>query len=132
MIARGRGKAYRAGLEIELVEGVAQSLPYGDASFDAVLAVLTLHQVPRETLPESLTEMARVAKPDGRILLVDIDTGDPTNPRRTPHHGGHFDLASADHLLVHVGLRAIENGPVRFRLLRFDRLRYVLAVKESG
>jgi hypothetical protein len=88
--------------------------------------------VPRDTLPGCLTEMARVAKPDGRILLVDIDTGDPSNPHRTPHHGGHFDLAFAGHLLGHVGLRAIDDGPVRFRLVRFERLRYVLAVKESG
>jgi ubiquinone/menaquinone biosynthesis C-methylase UbiE len=133
MIARGRRKADRARLEIKLVEGVGQSLPYDDASFDAVLAVLTLHQVPRETLPVCLGEMARVAKPDGRILLVDIDMGHAANPSRTPHgrHGGHFDLATANHLLGHVGLREIEGGPVRFRLLRFERLRYVLAVKEA-
>jgi ubiquinone/menaquinone biosynthesis C-methylase UbiE len=134
MVARACRKAERAGDDIEFVEGVAQSLPYEDASFDAVLAVLTLHQVPREDLAICLGEMTRVVKPGGRLLLVDIDMSDPANPSGTPHgrHGGHFDLAAAGHLLTHLGLREVDSGPVRFRLLRFERLRYVLAVRESG
>jgi ubiquinone/menaquinone biosynthesis C-methylase UbiE len=133
MIARARRKAGRR-RNVEFVEGIAQSIPYDDATFDAVLAVLTLHQVPREDLPICLGEMSRVAKLDGRLLLVDIDMSDPANPSRTPHgrHGGHFDLASANHLLAHAGLRAEDSGAVEFRLLRFERLRYLLAVKESG
>jgi ubiquinone/menaquinone biosynthesis C-methylase UbiE len=132
LVARGRRKADRAGLAINLREGVAQSLPYADASFDGVFAVLTLHQIPHEHLRACLEEMKRVAKPGGRLLFVDIDMSDPANPSRTPHgrHGGHFDLAMADHLLAHLGLTKLESGPVRFRLLRFERLRYVLAVRE--
>jgi ubiquinone/menaquinone biosynthesis C-methylase UbiE len=130
MIARARRKARRARLEIDFAEGVAQSLPDADDSYDAVLAVLTLHQVPHHDLAVCLGEMRRVAKPGGRLLLVDIDMSDPESPSRTPHHGGHFDLASAGHLLAHLGLRELESGAVRFRLLRFERLRYVVAVRE--
>jgi ubiquinone/menaquinone biosynthesis C-methylase UbiE len=130
MIARARRKAARARLEIDFVEGVAQSLPDADGGYDAVIAVLTLHQVPHHDLAVCLGEMKRVAKPGGRLLLVDIDMTDPENPSRTPHHGGHFDLASADHLFTHLGLSELESGPVRFRLLRFERLRYVLAVRD--
>lgn len=50
-------------------------LPYADASFDAVLAECVLSTVER---PAALTELRRVLRPDGTLLLSDVEVdGDP-------------------------------------------------------
>ena len=56
---------------VELREGDVRALPFGDAEFDAVLAVTTLVHV-RD--PErAISEMARVTRPGGRVAVFDRD-----------------------------------------------------------
>ena len=57
---------------IALQAGDARALPYADRSFDVVLAVTTLHHVPDAT--RALAEMVRVARPGGRMCLVENDS----------------------------------------------------------
>lgn len=53
----------------EVVEGDAQALPFGDESFDTVVATLVLCTVPD---PEkTLREAKRVLKTGGRLLLIE-------------------------------------------------------------
>jgi len=47
----------------------ARSLPFQDHQFDVVLAVRFLHLFPLEDQRYFLSEMARVVKPDGRIIV---------------------------------------------------------------
>jgi len=69
MLTRARRKATALGLEIRLDEGDARRLPYGDATFDAVVLHLILAVTPH---PEQvLAEAARVLQPGGRILILD-------------------------------------------------------------
>ena len=119
MIARARRKARSSGLEVAFDEAVVQSLPLPDDTFDAVLAVLTFHQLPHDDLHRSLQEIERVLRPAGRLFIADLDMRTPT---RGPHGHGHFDLEQ-----VIRSLDVVETGSVRFRLSRFERLRYALA-----
>ena len=69
MLARARRKAVALGLTIALDEGDARRLPYGDATFDAVVLHLILAVTPH---PEQvLAEAARVLRRGGRILILD-------------------------------------------------------------
>lgn len=69
MLARARRKAAALGLDIQLDEGDARRLPYGDATFDAVVLHLILAVTPH---PERvLAEAARVLRRGGRILILD-------------------------------------------------------------
>jgi SAM-dependent methyltransferase len=52
-------------------EGEATALPFGDASFDAVLSVQVMEYVP--DVPAALAEIHRVLRPGGRVVLWDID-----------------------------------------------------------
>ena len=53
----------------EVIEGDAQALPFGDESFDTVVATLVLCTVPD---PEkSLREAKRVLKTGGRLMLIE-------------------------------------------------------------
>jgi ubiquinone/menaquinone biosynthesis C-methylase UbiE/DNA-binding transcriptional ArsR family regulator len=60
----------RAHANVELRRGSLEALPLDDASLDAAVCVLVLHHLPE---PErALAEAARVLRPGGRLLVVDM------------------------------------------------------------
>ncbi|HEX5302074.1 MAG TPA: methyltransferase domain-containing protein [Streptosporangiaceae bacterium] len=69
MLGIARGRAAGLGLEADLRQGDAQALDFPDASFDTVLCALGLCAIPDDR--RAVTEMARVLRPGGRLLLVD-------------------------------------------------------------
>lgn len=57
----------------ELVDGDARKLPFGDNSFDVVLSSWALHNIPdRAGRDVAIREIARVLKPGGRVVIIDI------------------------------------------------------------
>lgn len=69
MLAIARQRAADLGLEVDLREADAQALPFDDASFDTVVCTLSLCAIPDHA--KAITEMARVLRPGGRLLLLD-------------------------------------------------------------
>jgi ubiquinone/menaquinone biosynthesis C-methylase UbiE len=69
MLALAEASAKEMGRAIELREGDAQDLPFADCSFDTVLCTYALCSVPNEV--RAISEMKRVLKPSGRLILVD-------------------------------------------------------------
>ncbi len=65
LLANGRERAAAEGLEVEFVEGDAQALPFGDATFDVVLSTFGAMFAPDQ--PKTAAELLRVAGPGGRI-----------------------------------------------------------------
>jgi ubiquinone/menaquinone biosynthesis C-methylase UbiE len=61
----------RASLEL----ADATNMPFSDDSFDVVVASLLLHELDLATGTMILDEMARVATPGGRIMVVDYRVG---------------------------------------------------------
>jgi ubiquinone/menaquinone biosynthesis C-methylase UbiE len=67
--------ARRAGVaeRVETQDGDAQNLPFADASFNVVLSSLVLHNIPsREGRRQAVREIARVLKPGGHVVLLDV------------------------------------------------------------
>ena len=53
------------------VQAEMTKLPFDDASFDLVFCVATLHHLPdEETRQQALSEMKRILKPGGRVLMT--------------------------------------------------------------
>jgi SAM-dependent methyltransferase len=59
----------------DVVEAVAEKLPFPDASFDTVVSTLVLCTVP--DVPATLREVRRVLRPDGRLLFLEHVRADP-------------------------------------------------------
>lgn len=63
--------ARRAAPDAWVEQAGAEALPFADASFDAVVMLNSLHHVPEASLALALAEMARVAKPDAAVVIVE-------------------------------------------------------------
>lgn len=82
MLAAVSEEATRRGLEgIQTHQGAAETLPFTDASFDAVLTRFSAHHW--RDVPAALAEARRVLRPDG--LLVACDAVAPEDPLLDTH-----------------------------------------------
>ena len=69
MLGIARERAAALGRDADLRQGDAQALEFPDESFDTVLCALGLCAIPDDR--RAVTEMARVLRAGGRLLLVD-------------------------------------------------------------
>lgn len=65
----------KLGSRADLREGDASAMPFEDASFDLVVAFLTLHEMPADVRSPVVSEMARVTGENGRMLFIDFHHG---------------------------------------------------------
>ena len=68
LLANGRVRVAAEGLDVELREGDAESLPVDDGSFDAVLSVFGSMFAPNQQ--RAADELVRAARPGGTIALA--------------------------------------------------------------
>jgi len=68
LLERGRERAAAERLEVEFVEGDAEALPFGDASFDVVLSTFGVMFAPDQA--RAAAELLRVCRPGGTIGLA--------------------------------------------------------------
>lgn len=85
MLDIARAKATAAGAAVEFVQGDALALPFGDGAFDASAVAFGIRNVSH--LDGCLREMARVVRPGGRVVVLEI-----TMPERLrTFYGAWFD-----------------------------------------
>ena len=54
---------------LHFVTGVAQDIPFADATFDLALMLKSLHHVPRDAMTQALSEVARVLRRGGHLYV---------------------------------------------------------------
>jgi ubiquinone/menaquinone biosynthesis C-methylase UbiE len=122
MLGRAEKKARRAGVEVCFKRGVAEALPFPDAQFNVVLSTVMFHHLPQKARLQCATEIRRVLKPDGRLLVVDFEGfSDQKRSLLSHFHRPHGHVRAQDivALLAEAGLKTIESGPVGIRDLQF-------------
>ncbi len=68
MLAAARERAAALGLRIPFIEGDAEDMPFEDDAFDAVISTFGVMFAQRPE--DAATELARVCKPGGRLVLA--------------------------------------------------------------
>lgn len=56
--------------QVNLVQGDAMALPYGDNTFDAAMSGFAMRNVP--DIKQVLSEMQRVVKPGGKVVVLEL------------------------------------------------------------
>jgi ubiquinone/menaquinone biosynthesis C-methylase UbiE len=69
MIEQSLTKQKSAVVPIEIVNASAENLPFGDHTFDTIVATLVFCTIP--DVEKAIHELKRVCKPDGKILLFE-------------------------------------------------------------
>lgn len=78
---------------VQVTAGVAQGLPFADATFDGVFCMNAMHHV--ADLPAAMIDLARVLKPGGRVVLSEPGLAhlDAAHTQRARTEHGEDDLA---------------------------------------
>jgi len=126
MIAVARRNAAKRGLGAQFQLGVAEALPFADATFDVVLNRLMLHHLPGDLKARGLAEMRRVLKPGGVCLVVDFAPAKTGHWRFVAQHllgprMMEIDVHAYVPLLEAAGFTQVETGPTGFGMLAYAR-----------
>lgn len=134
-LARAARKAHRAGVAATWRPGYAQDLPHPDGSVDRVFSSLMLHHLHDDDGKDVLlAEVRRVLRPDGMLVLADIDghtalDGHGLLRRRMAHNPLIHDNAGMVERVAAAGFTV--ETPVEHRL-RMGRITIVRAHPVDG
>ncbi len=130
MLAVGARLAAEQGMtNIAYVEAAADALPFDDASLDVAISRFSVHHWPDP--PAALWEIARVLRPGGRLVIVDLVAPETTQldsflnaveVLRDPTHGRSLRASDWRAALAHAGLAG---GIVREWRFRHDTEHWV-------
>jgi len=116
MISAAIRKAGSTSPAIRFEVASAQTLPYGDSSFDAVATSLMIHHLPQDDRIGAVQEILRVLRPGGRLVIAEFQA--PTNAvgrHLTEHVLGHAmasnDLHDIQDLATAAGFIDVKRGP---------------------
>ena len=68
-----------------LTTGLAQSLPFSNATFDGLSDITVVQHIPYEFQSRALREMVRVIKPGGRLILMEVICGKEPDIHKDSH-----------------------------------------------
>ena len=99
-LARARRRSRRARLTVDWQRGFAQELPYPDRSVDRVFSSLMLHHLDDASKDELLAEVRRVLRPNGVLVLADLDGHDAHRRHGLGRHLGRRSIAVMNTAMV--------------------------------
>jgi len=71
MVAISKKNLEKKGIPAQLIQGNVESLPYDNDSFDTVLNTMAFTSYPNSE--KAMSELIRVLKPNGKLIIVDIN-----------------------------------------------------------
>jgi ubiquinone/menaquinone biosynthesis C-methylase UbiE len=131
-IARARAKAARRQLPIEFQVGVIEQIAFPDQTFDVVLSTLMMHHLPASLKRQGLTEIARVLKVGGRLIIADFTRKQERAGQAARFHAGGSGLHELSALVAEAGFSQVETEQMKSpSLSAFPGAGFVRAYKSS-
>jgi ubiquinone/menaquinone biosynthesis C-methylase UbiE len=129
-IARARSKAAHRNLPIDFQVGVIEQLAFPDSTFDVVFSTIMMHHLPAPLKRQGLSEIARVLKPGGRLVIADFTPKKDRQGRAARFHAGGSSLQGLTVLVKDASFTQVETEemqPTRFSV--FPGAGFVVAQK---
>ena len=98
-IAKNRSIQHK---NIQLKQGVLEDIPLANQEFDVALCILVLHHVPK--IHAAMNEIARILKPGGRLIILDMETH---NKQELQKQMGHKHLGFSTQEFSHSGFETV-------------------------
>jgi len=115
MRAKARRRGIRSGVEVELIEGRVECLPFPDGCFDVVSLSLVLHYLAADQAAQAIGEARRVLRTGGRVVVVDFGRSRGVRSRLRAHLMLHGAVAASapdlGTLLSGAGLAEVSSWP---------------------
>jgi ubiquinone/menaquinone biosynthesis C-methylase UbiE len=111
-IARARSKSGRRNFPIDFQVGVIEQLSFPDHSFDVVFSTLMMHHLPDDLKRRGLSEIARVLKPQGRLVIVDFKSPEKHHDQSAQLGAGEIGVQDLPALVQEMGFSQIEAGEI--------------------
>ncbi len=116
LLAGARRKAARAGLPIDFQPGGIEQIPFSDQSFDVVLSTFMIHHLPDNLKRQGLSEIARVLKAGGCLLVVDFKRPEEYQSQPGQFGVGEMGLQDLPVLMKEAGFSQTETGEIPFHM----------------
>lgn len=123
MIAQAKQKASKTGSHATFAVASIDDIPYPDNHFDVVFNSLVYHHLNETQKREGFKEVLRVLKPNGRLIVVDLN---PTRRTLATSLPGHNQLAQEDHVrheaaeqMKQVGFSKVKVGTHPYKQLSY-------------
>ncbi|GAA5079866.1 class I SAM-dependent methyltransferase [Nocardia iowensis] len=114
---------------LRLVEAPMRKLPFGDAILDGVVTVNTIYYISDEELAASFTELARVLRPGGRLV---VGAADPAFVQATPWRDGLINRPPTEVIALIEGAGFVVHEDLRIGESERAFHVYVAALVERG
>jgi ubiquinone/menaquinone biosynthesis C-methylase UbiE len=117
MVDLARQKAKKGSVEIDFRVGVIENLAFEADQFDIVLSSLMMHHLPDRLKEVGLQEVSRVLKPNGTLLIVELDPGAFSLASLVHGHSAQLsaELESTRQLMERLDFGPVESGSLGFR-----------------
>lgn len=129
MIERSRNKAAQAGLDVSFQIGSVDDIPYEDNMFDVVMCSFMIFHMSEAVRRKGIEEIYRVLKPQGQLLVLDLNLPARRVPRALMKLFLGFmlkhDLKELMPLMQTAGFLETELKQAKFRVLGLPLLSYV-------
>jgi ubiquinone/menaquinone biosynthesis C-methylase UbiE len=114
LLAGARRKAARARLPIDFQQEGIERMPFPNQSFDLVLSTFMMHHLSDDLKRQGLSEIARVLKPQGRLLVVDFKHSEEHQKGSGQPGVGVMGLQDLPALMEEEGFTPMETGEMPF------------------
>ena len=129
MIAQAKQHARQSGSHAQFEVASIDQIPYPDNSFDVVTSTLVYHHLTEAQKEAGFAELYRVLKPNGRLLIADLNPNQRSLATSLP---GHNQLEREDHVRTEVVTQMKNNGFINIEAGEhpLKTLSYAIGVKK--